>query len=197
MLNPDDKTYLNNLALEAGKAIMTVFKSTDLGVETKDDASPLTKADKASQMVIVPALKERFPSIPVISEEDNNSVPFDERKNWEFFWLVDPLDGTKEFIRREKDFTVNIALIQNGMPIWGVVFAPARNWLYSGGTSENTVKEIPGETPKELPLSENTKRKSIVAVRSKSHAKPEEEVVLKQYGVTETVSMGSSLKFCL
>lgn len=197
MLGSDDKLYLNNLAREAGAAIMNIFDSADFAVEIKGDDSPLTKADTASHRIIVPALKKRFPSIPVISEEDNSSVPFEERKDWSLFWLVDPLDGTKEFIKREKDFTVNIALIKDGEPLWGVVYAPARDWLYCGGTLEASRKEVPGEAPRTLPFADSPERNSIIAVRSKSHAKPEEETVLKKYGVTDTVSMGSSLKFCL
>ncbi|MBI9098171.1 MAG: 3'(2'),5'-bisphosphate nucleotidase CysQ, partial [Spirochaetaceae bacterium] len=133
----------------------------------------------------------------VISEEDNNEIPYEDRKDWDMFWLVDPLDGTKEFIKREQDFTVNIALVEKGIPIWGVVLAPARNWLYCGGTLEQTCKVEPGKSPVLLPFSGSLNRETVVAVRSKSHAKPEEDVVLKKYGVTDTVSMGSSLKFCL
>ena len=197
MLTSEDKTFLNDLARKAGDAIMEVFNSADFGVEIKGDDSPLTKADTASHQVIAPALKERFPDIPVISEEDNNEIPFKDREGWNYFWLVDPLDGTKEFIKREKDFTVNIALVEKGNPIWGVVLAPVRDWLYYGGTLEQTVKVEPGKAPVKLPFADSDDRDSIVAVRSKSYAKPEEEVVLEKYGVTETVSMGSSLKFCL
>lgn len=197
MLRSEDKDFLIALARQAGHAIMEVFDSADFGVEMKGDDSPLTKADTASHHIISPALIKRFPSIPVISEEDNSSVPYEERKGWDLFWLVDPLDGTKEFIKRDKDFTVNIALVKNGQPLWGVVYAPARNWLYCGGILEKTKKFSDGENGVSLPLEDASLRDKVIAVRSKSHAKPEEEIVLEKYGVTETVSMGSSLKFCL
>lgn len=197
MLTGEDKAFLNELARKAGNAIMDVFNSADFGVEIKSDDSPLTKADTASHQTIAPLLKKRFPQIPVISEEDNKSVPYELRKEWKQFWLIDPLDGTKEFIKREKDFTVNIALIENGVPIWGVVYAPVRDWLYYGGTIEPSIKEESEGQKRIMPFSSGLKRNSVIAVRSKSHAKPEEEVILERFGVTETVSMGSSLKFCL
>lgn len=197
MLTTEDKEYLRKLARKAGDVIMDIFNSKDFGVEYKEDDSPLTRADKASHNIIVANLKERFPEFPIISEEDKNTIPFDQRESWDMFWLIDPLDGTKEFIKREKDFTVNIALILKEDPFWGVVYAPARNWLYYGGPFDQSQKNISGKETRLLPFKENIDRETIVAVRSKSHAKPEEEIVLKDYGVTNTVSMGSSLKFCL
>jgi len=197
MLNKEDTLFLKELAREAGSAIMDVFYSSDFGEEIKGDNSPLTKADTASHQIITPALKKRFPQIPVISEEDSSSVSYEEREKWNLFWLVDPLDGTKEFIKRDKDFTVNIALVKEGQPVWGVVYAPARGWLYWGGPKEGAYKQGENDTPEKMPFAAALDRETVIAVRSKSHAKPDEEIVLKKYGVSDTVSMGSSLKFCL
>ena len=195
MLDDNDIIWLKRLAREAGRAILEVFDTDDFGTEVKSDSSPLTKADKASHNIITDALKVKYPDIPVISEEDIESAEFGTRKEWESFWLVDPLDGTKEFIKREKDFTVNIGLIRNGKPYWGVVYAPARDWLYSGGISVKSKKEFEGS---EITLKDNYgERKEIIAVRSKSHSKPDEEKLLKKYNVTDTINMGSSLKLCM
>ena len=196
MLTDKDRYFLKNLVRKAGGSIMNVFISVDFGAETEINNSPSTIAKKASYKTIVPSLMEKFPFIPVISEEDH-SILFDQRKNSELFWLIDPLNGTKEFIKREKDFTVNIALIQKGIPIWGVVYAPARDWLYYGGSLERSIKEVRGEPLRTLPFEELKSKNTIVAVHSKSQSNSEEDIVHKNYGVTNTFSMGSNLKFCL
>lgn len=110
--------------LEAGKAVLDIYRSDDFDIENKDDKSPLTKADKASHEIIKNGLTSYFPEIPLLSEE-GKEIPYEERKNWEKFWLVDPLDGTKEFIKKNGEFTVNIALIENNKPVFGIIYAPA------------------------------------------------------------------------
>lgn len=189
-----DMAALGELARKAGAAIMEVFNSGEFDVEAKDDSSPLTRADTASHAVIAAGLERLSPEIPVISEEGRD-VLLEERQAWARFWCVDPLDGTKEFIRREQDFTVNIALVENGLPTLGVVYAPARDWLYTGRRGEGAWKTAGGRTLP-LPLSDAA-HDGVVAVRSKSHPQPEEATVLDALGVTDTTSMGSSLKFCL
>lgn len=124
MITKNDINYLIDLSVKAGKAILDIYDSDDFGVEKKSDNSPLTKADKASNEIIERGLKKSFPDIPILSEE-GKEIPFEERKNWKRFWLVDPLDGTKEFIKRNDEFTVNIALIENSTPVFGVIYAPA------------------------------------------------------------------------
>src|SRR5690554_1873014 len=120
--------YIIKTAEEAGAKILE-FYNNDIEVTTKDDDSPLTKADMAAHHIIVDALKAKDPKTPVISEE--SGVPhYEVRKEWNKFWLVDPLDGTKEFIKKNGEFTVNIALIENGEPVMGVVYAPAKELLY-------------------------------------------------------------------
>src|SRR5690606_26552301 len=113
----------------AGKAIMEIYGSADFEVDYKKDDSPLTKADRAGHELIVHHLQDS--GLPVLSEEGRD-IPYAERKSWEYFWMVDPLDGTKEFIKRNGEFTVNIALIHQGEPILGVVYAPVLGWLYWG-----------------------------------------------------------------
>ena len=119
------------IARAAGTAILEVYGEDDFNIEYKDDSSPLTAADKAAHEIIANELQRHFPDIPILSEEGAD-IPYDERKNWQRFWLVDPLDGTKEFIKKNGEFTVNIALIHRGTPILGVVFAPYVKELYFG-----------------------------------------------------------------
>jgi len=121
---------LQEIAHKAGQAIMEIYNSEDFSVEVKGDGSPLTRADKAAHLVIAEGLEKHFPEIPVLSEEGKN-IPYDTRKNWKSFFLVDPLDGTKEFIKRNGEFTVNIALIEDGNPIAGVVYAPVLGTMYA------------------------------------------------------------------
>ena len=146
-----------------------------------------------------------YPEIPVLSEE-GRKIPYDKRKNWNLFWLVDPLDGTKEFIKKNCEFTVNIALIEDNEPIMGIIYAPAFNesvtdsisfsgTIYYGEKGNGSFKSTGDGKIVELPCFENSK--NVKAVRSRSHASSEEEKIFKQYNVTETVSIGSSLKFCL
>jgi len=196
---------LQNIAIEAGKAILEIYNSEDFNVEFKGDGSPLTRADKAANDVIVKGLTEHFPNIPVLSEE-GKSIPYQERKHWDKFFLVDPLDGTKEFIKRNGEFTVNIALIENGSPIAGVVYAPVLGRLYAcstgGGLEVRRLGELspiePLTSQKNDPKNHN---KAFKIVASRSHVSPETEEFIEKmrekHGDVELVSMGSSLKICL
>lgn len=183
-----------DIAIEAGKAILAIYNdpNSDFGIEIKTDDSPLTVADQASNKVIVEALKKQFPSIPILSEEEKHA-DFNERKDWRKFWCVDPLDGTKEFIKRNGEFTVNIALIEDGIPILGVIYVPVKDVLYYG-SNEGAYKKENGVVH---PIKVRVPNGKIVAVRSKSHPSEEEEVVLKAHNVTDEMSVGSSLKFCM
>ncbi|MBN1882045.1 MAG: 3'(2'),5'-bisphosphate nucleotidase CysQ [Deltaproteobacteria bacterium] len=187
-------TTLSNIARSAGRAVMEVYDGEDISVTNKDDDSPLTRADTASHAVIVRELGKAYPDIPIISEEGKD-VPPQVRQEWPIFFLVDPLDGTKEFIRRNGEFTVNIALVKDHLPIAGVVFAPVIDLLYGGTEGGDAFREEKGEResiPRKTPGG-----RGRVAVRSRSHANPDEEEILSRYNVVDTVSMGSSLKFCL
>ncbi len=194
-------------SIEAGKAILNVYNQ-DFTVETKSDNSPLTQADKNSHNVIKDALTGT--DLPILSEE-GKLLSFEERKGWDTFWLIDPLDGTKEFIKKNGEFTVNIALIKNGTPILGVVYVPVSGTLYYG-TEENGsfMANIPAEASiSEIDL-QLEKGSSIpgahlpahyTVVASRSHNTPETDAFIenkkKEYGEVELISAGSSLKLCL
>jgi 3'(2'), 5'-bisphosphate nucleotidase len=190
-----DEKELTEIAIKAakaaGSAILTIYNSTDLGVEYKKDDSPLTKADKEAHQIIMGFLTQT--SFPILSEEGKD-IPFSERKNWNYFWMVDPLDGTKEFIKKNGEFTVNIALIHKGVPIMGVVYAPVLDWMF-WGNSEGGWKVSGNEAPVKLANKQNAPVKTIVA--SRSHLSDETQEVIDQYPGAEVISMGSSLKFML
>jgi 3'(2'), 5'-bisphosphate nucleotidase len=189
-------TKLTEIAIkaskEAGNEILKIYNSADFGVEVKGDDSPLTLADKAAHNKIVSFLTET--QIPILSEEGKN-IPFEERKNWEYFWMVDPLDGTKEFIKKNGEFTVNIALIHKGKSILGVVYAPVLNWLYFGNTEMGAKKIDENNQETTLIIPKEKKIETIVA--SRSHLSPETQEFIDQYPNTNVISMGSSLKFML
>jgi 3'(2'), 5'-bisphosphate nucleotidase len=191
-----DLEKLNDMAKEAGAEILTIYNLPPEKMELtlKDDQSPLTIADSLSNDIIVKGLTSLTPHIPIISEEGKN-IPYDTRKNWEFFWCVDPLDGTKEFIKHNGEFTVNIALIYKDTPVLGIIYVPVTGELYYGGANIGSWKETKSGTKTQLHVDVNST--TWTAVGSRSHASAEETAVLSQYPVTETISAGSSLKFCL
>ena len=183
-----------NIAKLAGKKILEIYNSNDFDISYKDDSSPLTKADSESNKIISESLHELFPNIPILSEEGKN-IEFDVRKSWEMFWLVDPLDGTKEFIKRNGEFTVNIALIKNNLPYAGVIYAPVLDTVYYAFPGIGARKSVSGSEPVEISVNKNTSNE-IIAVKSRSHSGEEEDKVLKEFNVTNSVSVGSSLKIC-
>ena len=179
------------LAIDAGSAIMSYYTAEEpLQVERKSDDSPVTAADIAAHNIITTGLTQIAPEIPQISEEAPPS--WGERKNWQRYWLIDPLDGTKEFIHRNGDFTVNIALIQNGVPVMGVVYAPAKNLLYYAEGNQAWKEE--GGHKQSIHVKEMTPPTIVI---SRSHQDGELRDYLNQMGSHETVTVGSSLKFCL
>lgn len=195
-----------NASLKGGHAIMEVYAS-NFSVEHKHDKSPLTLADKNSNDVIEEYLKNT--NIPILSEEGTN-IPYSERKEWEYFWLVDPLDGTKEFIKRNGEFTVNIAMIHNGNPIIGVIYVPVKNELYFSLEGEGSYKKSKFNneifdldslisSSDRLPIL--TERDVYTIVGSRSHMTKETEEFFekkkKEYGNIEVLSIGSSLKLCM
>lgn len=194
---------LKEIAVDAGKEILKIYNDSDFSkvVDFKADNSPLTLADEASHEVIIAALQKEYPDIPAISEEGKN-ISYEVRKSWEYFWLIDPLDGTKEFIKRNGQFTVNIALIHQHTPVVGIIYTPVTGELYFA-SKEGYVEDIqPGaykqacsQDPFRLQVQRRTE--NLIAVRSSSHASEEEEKVLAGYGVTQSISKGSSLKFCM
>jgi len=190
-----DKDRLVEITRLAGNEIMKVYKKADFKdvVSYKADDSPLTIADEASNEVIMRELKSSYPEIPIISEEGKD-IPYDERKDYETFWLVDPLDGTKEFINKNGQFTVNIALIKGKKPIAGFIYAPDLETYYYGIKGSGAFKIVKGVS---TGIKVNNRDTNRIAVRSKSHASPEEESILSKYNVVDSISVGSSLKFCM
>lgn len=185
-------TIAKKASLEAGKVILNIYHSYDLGVEYKTDDSPLTKADIASHEVIVKYLTDT--GIPVLSEE-GAQTPYAIRSKWEYYWLIDPLDGTKEFIKKNNEFTVNIALIHQNKAILGVVYAPVLGWMYWGNQEEGAWKQEGKLKAKRIHGKANGIIKTIVA--SRSHLSEETQEFIAKYPDAETISMGSSLKFML
>ena len=185
---------IRRIAAEAGEAIMKTYDGP-AQVETKEDDSPLTQADRAAHNCIIAALTELTPDIPVLSEE-SEGISTEERLGWERFWLVDPLDGTKEFIKKTGQFTVNIALIENGESTLGVVLAPASGLEYFAGRGNGAFKRLGQAEPEKINVSEIDKDKLRI-VASRDHAGPKVAAMLEKLPSAELVSMGSSLKFCL
>ncbi len=184
-----------DIAAKASDAILGIYNSGDFGVETKGDDSPLTLADKASHNAIVAALAALTPDIPILSEE-SNAISWEERSQWQEYWLIDPLDGTKEFIKRNGEFTVNIALIQGHQAVLGVVFVPVQQrcfYGYAGGgafeqQANGNVRSIQATATAQTP---------IRVVGSRSHRGELLDAYLAKLGDHEMVPMGSSLKLCL
>ncbi len=182
------------LALQAGKAILEVYDGPAFQVTHKEDKSPLTAADLASHHIIVKGLQQLTPGWPVLSEE-SESMSYETRREWPIFWLVDPLDGTKEFLKRNGEFTVNIALIEGDIPIVGVVNAPTSRKTYFAARGFGAFKQENNETsPIRVQRGPAGTTRVIV---SRSNAADEPELYTRQYGKCEFVPMGSSLKFCL
>lgn len=191
-------TLMRQLALAAGERIMEVYAAPDFEVRAKSDASPVTAADDAADAVISAGLRAAFPGIPLITEEQADSHALSART----FLIVDPLDGTKEFVQRRGDFTVNIAFVEDGVPQLGVVYAPAKGRLFytpaEGGAVEETgpfdadrpgpVRDIRVGTP------DNS---ALMVVASKSHRDAATDAWIARYAVRDMTSAGSSLKFCL
>jgi 3'(2'), 5'-bisphosphate nucleotidase len=193
-------------ALEAGKEILEIYTSDDFEVEIKGDNSPLTKADKTSHNVIVSYLDKT--GIPILSEE-GKEITYNQRKDWSQLWIVDPIDGTKEFIKRNGEFTVNIALVENQKTTLGVIFVPALRELYFSTSTIGAFKvsvdlstidiQKSIENANKLPLERQDKTFTIVA--SRSHMSPETEKYVAEmrdkHGKVNLISKGSSLKLCM
>ena len=199
MLDQIDIQDIVKIAKDAGKAIMEIYNQ-DFDVEFKSDNTPLTIADRKANEIIVTALNQ-LPvnsflqqNIPILSEEGRN-VPYDERKNWEYFWLIDPLDGTKEFVKKNGEFTINIALIYKNTPIIGVVYSPVLNVCYWAKKDEGAFKD-----GKKLPLKVKRGKNVYKIVASRSHMSNETKDFIEAIDTNKEkviVSIGSSLKICL
>ncbi len=190
MINLD---LLEGVARRAGKAILEIY-ATDFTVQRKADASPLTLADTRSNGIITDWLRSAYPAIPVVSEE-GKEIPYETRRRWDRFWLVDPLDGTKEFVKRNGEFTVNIALIEEETPVLGVIYIPVQDRLVMGDVREGCW-EVTGGERRPLHVAENPPEGTVRIVRSRSHPSPGLERMLSLMPNHQIVNRGSSIKFC-
>lgn len=196
-----DKKWLPQIiriAREAGDAIMEVYRG-DIDVQRKADNSPLTMADLAAHHVIESQLRLLTPELPILSEE-SASIPYSERQQWKRYWLVDPLDGTREFIKRNDEFTVNIALIDEDRSLMGVVYAPAMDILYFAGQGFGTFKQAKGEPATRI-AARPLNPAALTIAGSRSHAGDRMQSFLQRVSEKlsspESISLGSSLKICL
>ena len=193
MLNQIDIQDIVTIAKEAGNAIMQVYNQ-DFEVEYKQDSSPLTLADKKANDIIEDGLNRLSVNFPILSEE-GKEIPYEDRKHWEYFWLIDPLDGTKKFIKKNGEFTVNIALIHKNTPVLGVVYAPALDICYWAKQGEGAFKD-----GQRLPLKTESQRETYKIVASRSHMSDETQAFIDDIDTDkekELISIGSSLKICL
>ena len=193
MLDKIDLEDIKNIALKAGDAIMEIYKK-DFTVEYKDDKSPLTEADLKANEIICSSLEKLYPNIPIMSEE-NKQTDYEIRKEWQYYWCIDPIDGTKEFIKKNDEFTVNIALIHKDTPVLGVVYAPAIDEMYSAKKGNGAFKN-----GHKLPLKiNNNPKEKLSVVASKSHLSQETQDFINALDAKEIeqVSKGSSLKLCM
>lgn len=182
------------LAVEASERILEIY-ATAFGVTAKDDDSPLTAADLAAHHAIVAGLQRLTPELPVLSEE-SASVPFAERSRWRRYWLVDPLDGTREFVQRNGQFTVNIALIEDHELVLGVVRVPVTGSCYFAARGHGAFHEEPGQPPRPIAVRPLQPGAPVRVVGSKSHGGPGLQKFVAALGAHELVTIGSSLKFC-
>ena len=193
MLNQIDIQNIVTIAKEAGNAIMQIYKQ-DFEVEYKQDSSPLTLADKEANNIIEDGLSQLSVNCPILSEE-GKEIPYEDRKHWEYFWLIDPLDGTKEFVKKNGEFTVNIALIYKDTPVLGVVYAPALDVCYWAKKGEGAFRD-----GTKLPLKTEKERDTYKIVASRSHMSDETQAFINAIETNkekELISIGSSLKICL
>lgn len=194
IVNEETIRSVIEIANLAGDAIMDIY-NTDFDYKLKDDNSPLTEADIASNEIIINELKKLDQSYPILTEESSD-VKFEERSRWERYWLVDPLDGTKEFLKKNDEFTVNIALIEKNTPIFGVIRVPAKYVTYWGGVNIGSYSKKDNESSKKINVS---KRKStcLRVVSSRSHKNNRLDKCLSNFDSIQDINIGSSLKFCL
>ena len=195
MVTSELRSAILALAREAGRATMTYYDGAPADVREKDDRSPVTLADEVAHRILVEGLRRLDPDTPVVSEEAE-AASWEARRGWRRFWLVDPLDGTKEFIKRRAEFTVNLGLIEEGEPVFGVVLAPALDLLYWAVKGGGAWREEKGGAPERIYSSEPAPGTPLTIVESLSHPSAELEEYLTTIPVGRRVKAGSSLKFC-
>lgn len=188
---------LDTLCREAAKAILEIYDSTGFDVTRKQDNSPLTAADLASHELICSGLGRLEPRLPILSEENAERIETRQRMGWERYWLVDPLDGTKEFLKRNGEFTINIALIENGLPVLGIVYVPVSAMSYLGQAGHGAQSRDRDGLRRTLAVAGPVGSRPVRIVGSRSHAGGELEQFAEKLGAHEFHPVGSALKFCL
>jgi 3'(2'), 5'-bisphosphate nucleotidase len=184
---------IRDIAIAAGEVIMEIYDS-DFAVDRKGDQSPVTEADRQAEAVILAALRELAPDIPAIAEEEVSAGRVPDISGGTF-WLIDPLDGTREFISRNGEFTVNIALIRDSRPVLGVVHLPATGETYWTAARDVAMRRRPGEADQTIAV-RNASAGGLTVMVSRSHSSPETDAFLRDYEIAERLDAGSSLKFC-
>lgn len=179
----------------AGVAIMNIYSQDKISVRDKSDGSPLTLADTTSHMIIEERLQQEFPDVPVFSEE-SNKVSYEDRKQWDRYFLIDPLDGTKEFINRNGEFTVNIALIEHGRPVLGVVFAPVLDMMWYAAEGKGAFKSTAGGSSERIFCDPLSLERRVRIVGSRSHGSSALNLYTELFAEFDILPMGSSLKLC-
>jgi 3'(2'), 5'-bisphosphate nucleotidase len=177
---------LETIAKQAGDIILNYYDTMEIDINIKSDGSPVTKADLGSEQLIVSQLKNNF-SYPIVTEE--TPIKYNERKKWNKYWLVDPLDGTEDFINKNDEFTVNIALVENYRPILGIVYAPALNLMYTGHINAGSKKNG-------IPIYNKSKRRNLIAADSRQNSTTETKNFLSLNNISKILKIGSSLKLC-
>ncbi len=195
-MDADLKTVLD-LAISAGKRVEEIYNSRtyESSVTYKVDRSPLTTADLEAHRIIASGLEKMWPEIPIVSEE-GTIPPYEERRSWKRFWLVDPLDGTEEFLKRNGEFTVNIALVEEGRSILGVIYLPIGEALYYGRAGE-AFRQFPGQAPQRIETRKRSDLHKLTAAVSRSRFSDEDRIFLEQNHIAHYVPKGSSIKFCM
>jgi len=188
---------LERIARMAAAAILDIYEKEDFSVERKSDNSPLTAADMASHRIIVEELGKLEPRLPVLSEENATQISAAQRQKWARYWLVDPLDGTKEFLKRNGEFTVNIALIERGRPVVGIVHVPVSGTSYLGNTQSHAERRNENGAVRPLRVTGSNGSYPVRIVGSRSHAGGELEGFARALGEHKFLAVGSSLKFCM
>lgn len=183
------------IAKQAGEAIIHVYNQ-EFSVDHKEDNSPLTQADIAAHKIIVQGLSSLEPELPIVSEE-SNPPDYSVRATWPAYWLIDPLDGTREFVKRNGEFTVNIALIEGDQPILGVVHAPVTGETWAASTGNGAWKYGNGDSPRQIRCRNSESSNPLVIAQSRSHPSDALKTFMQKAGPHETISMGSSIKLCI
>jgi 3'(2'), 5'-bisphosphate nucleotidase len=199
MIENIDIDQILKIAEDAGKSTLDIYER-EFTIEEKEDRSPVTEADKKSNEIILSALTQFYPEIPYISEE-TKQMPYEQRKDWKHFWLIDPLDGTKEFIKKNGEFTINIALIEGQKPVLGVIYVPVKEVFYYAQRGEGSFKIEKNSVPAPIRATRNNNKEKLTVVGSRSHGSETLNTFIEEkksdYKEVELISSGSSLKFCL